>query len=165
MGVIWVLAILAIVILYVIYSVQKAKEYVLDDSTLSSKICTGISFAVCLFGIVYNFFSINPVNNWGLRTMDGNAFSLAAAMGYLFVWFVFTVLLGGMLAALQLCALIITHYKKLKSLPKWTTPPGGEASVFTSINAIGVMVAVNLALFAFGMSDWLVVQIFVQIIA
>lgn len=141
------------------YAAIKARNYLAEDSSLSSKICTWVAFGVCLCVMVYNSTLIDSSNIWQLRSFNEVPFTLATVIGLVFVWWAFTILFGGILGTLQLLVLMGIHFKEIQQHRRGWLPPGSNA-VLTSINAMGIAVAYNLILYTFGMADWLIIELF-----
>ena len=158
-----IVIIVALFVLQVIYTVYKARNCLTKDSSLSSRVCTGVAFGVCLCLIIYNSLQIVPPDTWQLRSLQGEPFTIASLAGLAFIWCVFVVWLGGVLTTLQYIGLLIAHFKKVrlcKNRFAGPTLPGGETSVWVSFGAMGTFAAYNLMLYTFGMSDWLIVEFF-----
>lgn len=155
-----IMIILALFAAQVLYTVRKAGERLADDKSLSAKVCTGVAFGVCGCLVICNSLHIVSPNVWQPRSLNGGHFTIASIGGLVFVWWVFMVWLGGMLAACQCLVLFGVHFNESRQHRRGWLPPGSNVACFTSINAMGIAVAYNLMLYTFGMADWLIIELF-----
>ena len=156
MSTLWFAVAFVAFILYTIHVVRKTEELLQDDGSWSAKICIGIDCALCLAGVVLSFLHIRSAEGVSLRLVGGDTYGFGSVVGYLCAWWMLKTIIGGILATVEMCTLLVVHHKLIEKKPRGDFP--GSGVLILAFGIAGVMVAIDLILYAFELSDSVIIS-------
>lgn len=142
----------------VVFLVLKAKQYISDMPTVANRLYSAACAVVYLASVLHLTSKIKSGATIMIRDVSGNPFSAGSIISYGFIWFVFFVLYGSMLTVILFIPHTVYIFAKYPNTTRRTKLPDDlHIDMWPSMYAAGAAVAYNMILYAFGLTDKLMI--------
>lgn len=136
--------------------VSRTKEFLVETPTVYQKLYTSACVLIYIVSFVCLTSAMKDDATITFRDMNGDPISFGGVAGYLFFWFVFSVLNGGILTILLFIPHIAIAFTlsckntnfSWNNLPNWL-----DTEMWPSLYVTGAILAYNIILYAFSLTD------------